>query len=1191
MRWGAEGGIHGSIPTVEVGVPARGSHARPERSPVSEVDEMTSSIAARRRPLVIGIVVVLAITASALVTTRSSRDDARAGCPSGYTSFADMEATEGHLEAAAALDEEEGDAAALDALCISNKHPESFAELSIMRSERASIYNAPSGRVLANARALSLAQRDALAAKPRTDELSHPWKPYGVGPLQSADEGYDSVNILGLVELAGRITDFSYDPIHDDLYASVATGGVWRSDDQGESWVSIGETLPTQVVGSVAYTPAGGGAILALTGDGSFGANSYEGMGAFRSTDGGVTWQAATGVPSSAFGFQLAVDPTNPSVVYAATGAGLFHSTDAGVSYTNVNLPTGPCAGRSNRVDRCVFANIVTDVVVEEPGGVTDEDGGNVVAAVGWRGGTETNPDGSVQSPNNGIYASDTGEPNTFTKVNTIGFTPQERIGRIELGAATGPLQDHNYLYAIVQDAVYLRDGVPALDAPDLEGLAPPPTVLDGVYVSSDFGTTWTKMVDALELQSATTGSALAVAAAVGVGPGVQAWYNDFVLPDPTRQDPLLGAPTRLLFGLEEVWENELTSVPQNSKSSFKVIGRYFSGNTCLFFLVVPVCPTDRGDILEETTTTHPDQHAAIYIPQIGGGVKVVIGNDGGVYTQTVGPGDEFQNSNWGVGSQDGFNTLLPYHAAIANDGTVWMGLQDNGSVKIQDAPDHNGTIQPQRQIMTFGGDGFFVATDPENSDVAYSETTFASMRATTDGGHTWTGMAPDITNTKFSNPFVMDPTDASHLLTAGREVVETVSGPGTGTEGWRQVFDLGTAQHPGDSTAAATPQDPANSMSAVALQGDAAYVGFCGTCDVLNNPAPFMNGLATNVGGALPPQRMTSDGWHIASANGLPNRYITSIAIDPVDPRTVYVTLGGYYRRWTPPGTVDDGAANAAGGHLYKSTDAGETFTDISGALPNTPATWVILRGTNQLLVGTDIGVFAITTEQPKRNRPPVTTVRPLGTGLPNVPISSLALEPEDPNLLIAATYGRGIYQYRFGPPPPEGEPPPPPPPPPPFLGETVAGPFGFELGDEGWTATSTSDTMFWRRGAPGHVSSNSFQVIPYTDEASATLTSPEMTLPAESSVSVTWWQHLNLEEGFDYVSVQWSSDGLAWHAIEGAAFTGLNPDYPDFTQMSASFVAPAGSLLIRFQLASDQLVSSPPYEGVAIDDVLVQR
>jgi hypothetical protein len=82
-----------------------------------------------------------------------------------------------------------------------------------------------------------------------------------------------------------------------------------------------------------------------------------------------------------------------------------------------------------------------------------------------------------------------------------------------------------------------------------------------------------------------------------------------------------------------------------------------------------------------------------------------------------------------------------------------------------------------------------------------------------------------------------------------------------------------------------------------------------------------------------------------------------------------------------------------------------------------------------------------------------------------------------------------------------------------------------------------------------------------------------------------------LNVEEGFDFVSLQWSSDGQAWNAIDGAAFTGLNPDYPDFTQVSATFVAPAGSLFLRFQLASDQLISTPPNEGVAIDDVVVQR
>jgi hypothetical protein len=1147
-----------------------------------------------RTRFVLASAVAFVLAASVVVASRPDRSEA--ACPAGYTSWAELEQREGRGLESRGMDGHEAapDRSALEAelegLCISDKHPESLAELALAHSERAAVIGAPSGFVPLNARAKALAQREALASKPRSDTLSFPWKPYGVGPLQSADEGYDSVNGLGLVELAGRITDFSYDTIHDDLYASVSTGGVWRSDDQGESWVSIGETLPTQVVGSVAYTTAGGGAILALTGDGSFGALSYEGMGAFRSTDAGATWQHATGIPSDAFGFQLAVDPTNASVVYAATGAGLFRSTDAGASYTNVNLPTGPCAGLSNRVKPCVFANVVTDIVVQEPGGVGNTAGGSVIAAVGWRGGSRQNPDGTVQSPRNGIYASASGQPGSFEKVDTIGFTPQERIGRIELGAAVGPLQDHDYLYAIVQDAVYLRNGAPAIDAPETEGLIDTPTVLDGIYVSQDFGRTWVKMADGLELQEPTSGSALAVTAQVlaNIGPGVQAWYNDFVVPDPTRQDPL-GVPTRLLFGLEEVWQNQLTTTPQNGPSRFIVIGRYFSGETCLFLEPpVPVCPTDQGDILEETTTTHPDQHAAIFIPQIGGGVKLVVGNDGGVYTQRVGPGDELQNSNWGIGAQDGFNTLLPYHTAIANDGTVWMGLQDNGTAKIQDGPDHNGTVQPQRQIMAFGGDGFFVAVDPTDSDVAYGETTFADMRVTTDGGRTWNGMAPDITNTKFSNPFVMDPMDAEHLLTAGRQVVETTSGAGTGGDGWVEVYDLGTAQHPGDANAEATPLDPANSMSAVALRGDAAYVGFCGTCDVLDNPAPFRTGLATNIGGSAPPERLTSSGWHIAAAAGLPNRYITSIALDPADPRTIYVTLGGYYRRWTPPGTLDDAAPGS--GHLFRSTDAGETFTDVSGALPNTPATWVIQRGT-QLLVGTDIGVFVFEPQKTQGGKNPPFSVKPLGTGLPSAPISSLTLKPDDPNLLVAATFGRGIWQYRFGPPPPPGPEPPPPPPPPPFVGATVAGPFGFEISDEGWTATTSSSTMFWRRGSPGHQSTTSFQVIPYTDLSTATLTSPQMTLPADSSVVVSWRQHLNVEEGFDFVSVQWSIDGQTWRAIDDAAFTGMNADYPLFSPMSVTFVAPAGPLYIRFQLASDQLVSSPPFEGVAIDDVLVQR
>ncbi len=270
----------------------------------------------RRSPVsaLITVASAFVVAAAVLVASRDGfvRTEEGTACPAGYTSFEELEAREGGG----------AEAEGLEGLCVSNKHPESLAELSIMQAERAAMYLSANGTFPANARELSLAQRDALAAKAKTDELSHPWKPVGIGPLQSADEGYDSVNGLGLVELAGRITDFSYDKVHDDLYASVSSGGVWRSDDQGASWVSIGDTLPTQVVGSVAYTPAGGGRILALSGDGSFGALSYEGIGAYYSTDGGATWLKATGVPNDAFGFQLAVDPTNSKRRLRGDGSG-----------------------------------------------------------------------------------------------------------------------------------------------------------------------------------------------------------------------------------------------------------------------------------------------------------------------------------------------------------------------------------------------------------------------------------------------------------------------------------------------------------------------------------------------------------------------------------------------------------------------------------------------------------------------------------------------------------------------------------------------------------------------------------------------------------------------------------------------------------------------------------------------------
>ena len=1153
---------------------------------------------------------------------------------------------------------------------------------------RATIAAAPGRRVAPGAYARGARAAARMAARPRTlAEDGNAWTPYGIGPLHSDDADYAGVNGEGLSDLSGRPTDFAYDQANNRLYASVAYGGVWESDDQAKSWHSVGDSLPTQVVGSVGYSPAEGGTLIAITGDGSFGADSLEGMGAFRSTDDGKTWQHADGVPSSAFGFRVAVDKAHPSTVYVATGAGLFRSTDDGRTFSNVNLPVGGgCTGAGNRTPKCLYANIVTDVVVQAPGGSGDAKGGAVLAAVGWRGGDMKNPDGTVQSPGNGLYASDTGAPGSFKPVDGSGLPSHSNIGRIALGPAVGADQDHGYVYAMIQDAVLLRHGVTGLDDFDnnvpLDQRKKIPTAFNGVYVSSDFGQTWREMTNAEALQSPTTGSALgALFQATGAyGPGVQSWYNLWISPDPSRQ--LGGVPTQVLFGLEEVWRNEETHTPQAGPSSFRVVGRYFSGDTCqgLSEPGVP-CPTNREDAAAPTTTTHPDQHAAIWIPQKDGSSKLVVGNDGGVYVQDVSAQGDVTNDGWGKGAQgtgDGaLHTLLPYDAAMAKDGTVWMGLQDNGTAKITDIKNKDGVVtESQRQIMALGGDGFFVGVDPNNSDKAYGEYTYGAMSATKDGGKTWTGMNPPITDGQFSNPFAVDPHDADHVMTAGRQVVETGSGGGTSADDWAKVFDLGTQQHRGDANATPSATDPVNSMTAIDLNGPAAYVGFCGVCDVLNSPAKFKNGIATNVGGDKAPQRYSGDGWHFAAAAGLPNRYITSINMDPSDPKTVWVTLGGYERPWTPPGFAGP-ASDGAGGHLYLSRDAGEHFTDMTGNLPDVIANDVVIRD-GMPIVATDVGAFRMTDmgsftadapatfpantrgsskcktakkqthkkkkhkakrkhkkhkakaakkhkHKAKKHKKKKTTAKGcakakkhkkakhkkhkakgkhhkahsagfvpphfevLGTGLPAVRVMSLQASPGDPNLLVAATYGRGVYTYRLAAPAPPTEAPPAAGPPPAPFGNTTVASFDFETDDQGWTHTSNSQTMDWARRPPGDGSSSSFQVIPYTDKGTASLKSPVMTLPQASTVQVTWTNARNTEDGFDYLSVEWSSDGHVWHSA--AAVTGMNDGFPNFSAEHSQFAAPAGKLQIRFRLTSDDLVSSPAYQGVAIDNVAIKR
>ena len=862
------------------------------------------------------------------------------------------------------------------------------------------------GTVSTRAYAAGVAQATRIAATGPAAAGST-WKQYQKGPLLSDVAGYDRVNGLGLADLSGRIEDFSYDPAdHRRWFAAVANGGVWETKDSGASWHSIGDTLPTQMTGTVAYTQAGGGTLLVGTGDPAFGGSSIAGLGAYWTSNGGKTWTKSKGVPDGTLAFESQVDPTNNKRLYLATGKGLYRSDDAGRSFVNVVLPT-TCTDVNKPT--CFFANIVTDVVVRanDTGGTG---GGKVLAVVGWRAGTKANAQGQPQSPRNGIYSSDTGAKGSFTYLGSPpGFAAQPQIGRTSLAVANGPAQDHDYVFALVQDADKFNNartatgGVP--EPGNLPTSVPKNTILNGLYGSPDFGKNWTLLATSEQLLAPTTGSALQGQQAASYAPGIQAWYNNWVEVDPTSGSSPNGAPARLAFGLEEVWENTspLAIAPVGSpvaspvdvpagSTQFRVIGRYFGGEACLGYVGLipgPACPANGTDIPDgPTTTTHPDQHAGMFVP-VGESTTLVVGNDGGAYAQTVGSGEDFDNSGWQRGKNLGFDTLLPYDAAMAKDGTVWIGLQDNGTAKIQP----NG-----KTIMAYGGDGFYVAVDPDDSNVAWEEYTQGQIRVTRDGGKTWTDNFPTMTATLFGTPFKMDPKDADHLVIGGREVFETFKGPSTSKTGWTKAYDLGTRTKPGVADAAVGTGDPANSLSAVDVLGSAVYVGYCGYCDIVTQGVPFGSGIATNVGGS----------WHIAAAKGLPKRYVTSVTIDPKDPKTVFATLGGYGRRWIPPGSLGDDVSKIGKGHVFKSTDAGKTFKDVSGDLPDLPANHVLLYA-GRLVVSTDVGVFVSSGTDGG-------SYKVLGTGLPRVPTFEVSQSPRKANELVAATYGRSVWTIQVG-------------------------------------------------------------------------------------------------------------------------------------------------------------------------------
>jgi photosystem II stability/assembly factor-like uncharacterized protein len=155
-----------------------------------------------------------------------------------------------------------------------------------------------------------------------------------------------SWSFLGPTNISGRATDVAVadGDGHRRVYAGYATGGVWKSDDNGATWQATFEHMPSTSIGDLAVAPSDPHVVWAGTGEANIFRASMPGVGIYKSIGAGATWQHM-GLTDTQTIARIIVHPTNPDIVYVAASGhewtdnearGVFKTTDGGRTWTRV---------------------------------------------------------------------------------------------------------------------------------------------------------------------------------------------------------------------------------------------------------------------------------------------------------------------------------------------------------------------------------------------------------------------------------------------------------------------------------------------------------------------------------------------------------------------------------------------------------------------------------------------------------------------------------------------------------------------------------------------------------------------------------------------------------------------------------------------------------------------------------------
>jgi photosystem II stability/assembly factor-like uncharacterized protein len=706
----------------------------------------------------------------------------------------------------------------------------------------------------------------------------------------------------------------------------------WREKALAEMSAMKGPAA-TQSLSAVEWLPLGpdniGGRIRSVAVDPTNPDVIYCGSvsgGIWKSTDAGAGWLPTNDMAANLVIGALAIDPNNTDIIYAGTGegyynvdalrgAGLLKSTDGGATYSLITAFTGYPSNPG-------FPYYINDIYIRSDN-----------SALLWA------------ATNSGLFKSTNAGAN-WTYV--LGLNNGARTYRCTQIVAdpTDPATFYVAFGNFSRDGIYkttnggtnftrLTAGFPAggftriamavsKSNPSILYAVLTDSVTYGTYAverSTDAGATWAAVTTPMDPFLG------------GTHLGNQGWYNNVVAVDPED-------PNRVYVG---------------GINSFRSTNG--GGNWSLMTNGYP----------SAYPFMHVDQHAMTFDPN--NPSTIYIGNDGGMYKTTDG-GTTFAAINNGL-------AVTQFYSAAAHPSTdtYYGGTQDNGTVKTSGAPSWSTAL---------GGDGGATAVDFTTPSTVYTEYVYLNFQKSVNSGGSWSrsmngiptsgGQQSDGTSDRcaFIAPFVMDPTNPQTLVAGTYRVYRTTNGAAS----WSAI----SGDLTGETGGALGVGGYGSVISALAIAKSAPATIYAGTSGYDTTSRIW---VTTNTGTT----------WSNVTKSPLPNRAVSSIAVDPANASRAYAGFSGY--NTNTPGTA---------GHVFRTLTRGGSWTNVSGNLPDVPVNAIALDTAHadvHIIVGTDLGVFETTNGG--------TTWTEQNTGMAKVSVFDLDLRYD--GVLLAATHGRGVF------------------------------------------------------------------------------------------------------------------------------------------------------------------------------------